>query len=80
LNATVKVPVRSLAQFQRVTLEPGESKEVKLTIAPDAFSIFNEKGEKAVLPGQFEVFVGGGQPLTVGKVATPGVKTKIELR
>ena len=46
LKAPVKVPVRSLAQFQRITLEPGESKQVELTIASDAFAIFNEKGEK----------------------------------
>jgi beta-glucosidase len=80
LNAPVKVPVRSLTQFQRVALEPGESKQISLTIAPDAFSIFNEKGEKTIPPGQFEIFVGGGQPLTVGKNATPGLKSKFQLQ
>ena len=80
LNAPVKVPVRSLAQFQRITLEPGESKQVELTIGPDAFAIFNENGEKTVVPGEFEIAVGGGQPVKVGGKEIPGVKAKINLK
>jgi beta-glucosidase len=80
LNAPVKVPVRSLAQFQRVTLEPGESKQLDFTIASDAFAIFNDKGEKTVVPGEFEIVVGGGQPVKVGGKETPGVKAKISLK
>jgi beta-glucosidase len=80
LKAAVKVPVRSLAQFQRVNLATGESKQVDFTIAADAFAVFNEKGEKSVVPGEFEISIGGGQPLKVGGKEIPGVKTKINLR
>jgi len=81
LNAPVKVPIRSLAQFQRVTLEPGESKQVDLEISPDAFSIFDEKGEKIISPGQFEIAVGGGQPgVKVGNFVAPGLKSKVTLQ
>jgi beta-glucosidase len=81
LNANIKVPVRSLVEFQRVSLEPGESKQIDFEIAPTAFSVFNEKGERTIVPGQFEIAVGGGQPgIKVGKTETPGMKTKISLQ
>lgn len=62
LTSKGKVPVRSLAGFHRVTLDPGESKQVELIIAPDAFSLYDDRGKKTIYPGQFEIAVGGGQP------------------
>ena len=56
------VPIRSLTAFQRVHLAPGEVKTVEFTIAPDSFSIINDKNEKQILPGEFGISVGGGQP------------------
>lgn len=61
LDTKVKAPLRSLAAFQRVTIEPGESKQISLTLSPDAFSSYDENGVKTVVPGQFEITVGGGQ-------------------
>jgi beta-glucosidase len=81
INAPVKVPVRSLAQFQRVSLDPGESRQIDLTIAPEAFTLINGKGEKSVSPGQFEIAVGSGQPgLKVGNFEIPGLRTKVTLQ
>jgi hypothetical protein len=46
----------------------------------DAFAIYNEKGEKVFLPGQFELAVGGGQPGTmVAGTAIPSLKAKVLL-
>jgi beta-glucosidase len=81
MKAPIKMPIRSLAQFQRITLAPGESKQVDLTITSDAFSIVNMKGERSVVPGEFEIAVGGGQPdVKVGTTVVPGLKTKITLQ
>jgi beta-glucosidase len=81
LNATTKVPLRSLAQFERVTLAPGESKQVDLTLAPASFLNVNGKGEKDLTTSDFEIAVGGGQPgVKVGSVEVPGLKAKIALR
>src|SRR5688572_21644818 len=62
VNAGGRVPLRSLAQFQRVTLEPGESKQIDFTLAPESFLSVNEKGEKNLVAAQFEIAVGGVQP------------------
>ena len=61
-NSKGKGPLRSLAAFQRVTIEPGQSKKVSLTLFPDAFATYDENGVKKILPGNFEIAVGGGQP------------------
>jgi beta-glucosidase len=80
LDAKLKVPRRSLAAFQRVTLEPGQSRQIDFTLPADAFAIYNEKGEKVFLPGQFELAVGGGQPGTmVAGTAIPSLKAKVLL-
>lgn len=81
LNAPAKVPLRSLVQFQRISLEAGESKQIDFEIATDAFSIYNQHGEKTIQPGQFEIAVGGGQPgVKVGNLVAPGLKTEISLQ
>ncbi|OHB57477.1 MAG: glucan 1,4-alpha-glucosidase [Planctomycetes bacterium RBG_13_44_8b] len=63
LNAPVAVPARSLKGFRRIYLLPGEAKTVEFSIPSDAFSIINEKNEREILPGQFEISVGGRQPV-----------------
>ncbi len=62
LNWSVPVPVRSLKGFRRIHLRSGEVKTVKFSVSPDAFSIINNENEKVILPGQFLISVGGGQP------------------
>jgi beta-glucosidase len=60
--ADIKVPVRQLVNFDRVSLPPGETKTLDIKIPAEAFSYVNENGEKVYASGQFEVSVGGGQP------------------
>ncbi len=80
LNAPVKVPIRSLAEFRRINLKPNESRRVSFTLPSSAFSIIDNKGERKVLPGQFEIAVGGGQPgIKTGKTELPVLKAKINL-
>jgi beta-glucosidase len=62
LNAPVPVPIRSLKGFKRIHLQPDESETVEFTISPEAFSIINESNERIIIPGKFEISVGGGQP------------------
>jgi beta-glucosidase len=65
LNAPVPVPIRSLKGFQRVHLLPGEERTVEFHIPPDAFSVIDATGRRVILPGEFEISVGGGQPQIV---------------
>jgi beta-glucosidase len=52
-------PVRELKAFSKITLAPGESRTVKLTIAADDLSFWSASLHKQVLePGTFDVWVG----------------------
>ncbi len=58
-KASVDRPLKELKAFQKVFLQPGESKEVRLTIGKDALSFYDEatvswKAEA----GQFEALIG----------------------
>ncbi len=51
-------PVKELKDFARVTLKPGESKEVVFTITPDKLAYYDKKMKYGVEPGEFIVMVG----------------------
>ncbi len=50
-------PVRELKGFQKVRLEPGETKELRFTITEDALAFFDETGRRLVEPGAFELWL-----------------------
>ncbi|HEY3281703.1 MAG TPA: glycoside hydrolase family 3 C-terminal domain-containing protein [Armatimonadota bacterium] len=62
-EASVPVPIRQLAGFERVALEPGESVRVSFLIGPEQMACYTDEGKPIVEPGRFTVSVGGGQPL-----------------
>jgi beta-glucosidase len=53
---------RQLAGFERITLKPGETREVHFTLDPRAMSIVDRQGNRFVAPGRYRLFIGGGQP------------------
>jgi len=57
--ASVTRPLRSLKGFSRVSLGPGEAREVRLTIRPQDLSLYDLTMRRVVEPGGFTVFVGG---------------------
>lgn len=56
--ASVTRPVRALKAFQRVRLAPGEARELRLTLPPEAFELWNTRMERVVEPGEFDILVG----------------------
>jgi beta-glucosidase len=76
-SATGHIPIRALKAFKRIHLNAGESKTVDLTLAPDAFSIINDENKKVIMPGKFEIAVGGGQPDVKVKTNSNVLKTEI---
>jgi beta-glucosidase len=62
LDAKVPVPLRSLRGFRRIHLLPGETKTLKFAIAPEAFTVIDDKMQRVRLHGRFTVAVGGRQP------------------
>ncbi|MCE5344673.1 MAG: glycoside hydrolase family 3 C-terminal domain-containing protein [Bacteroidales bacterium] len=61
-KASTPRPVRQLEGFERITLKPGETREVEFSIDPRQFSIINSKEKRVIEPGFFTVSVGGKQP------------------
>jgi len=55
-------PIHSLVGYQRVTLEPGVSKEVKITIDPRSLSSVDDQGNRSILAGKYTLTLGGAQP------------------
>ncbi len=54
------MPKKQLRGFQKVMLQPGETKKVTLTLTPEEFYIFNEQTKSYQVPtGEFTVLVGG---------------------
>ena len=55
-------PIHSLVAFERITLQPGTSREVTLKIDPRSLSSVDESGTRSILPGKYTLSVGGAQP------------------
>src|SRR5262249_22855307 len=62
LEASVRVPLRSLAGVERVHLKPGEKRVVSFTLEPRQLSVITNDGRTVVEPGRFRVTIGGKQP------------------
>jgi beta-glucosidase len=61
-KASTPRPLRQLAGFRRIHLEPGENRVVEFVIDAEQFSMINNREERVVEPGWFTVAVGGKQP------------------
>jgi len=57
-------PLRALRGFNRVHVEAGEVKHVKLALQPRDLSYVNEAGDRMVAAGDYVITAGGGQPGT----------------
>ncbi len=56
--ASVARPLKELKDFTRVTLQPGESKRVKLAVKAENLMLWNERMERVFEPGDFDIMVG----------------------
>jgi beta-glucosidase len=56
--SSVTRPVKELRGFERVTLQPGETKTVTFAITPDKLWFWNRDMKRVVEPGQFDILVG----------------------
>ena len=51
-----------LCGFQRIELRPGEQKIIKISIAPTAFTVVNDQGERIPGSGNWTLYAHTGQP------------------
>jgi beta-glucosidase len=56
--ASVSRPVMQLRGFTRVTLQPGETREVAFTLSAKQFALWSQAGEWLIEPGAIELMIG----------------------
>lgn len=56
--ASTARPVLQLAGFARVWLAPGEVREVRLPLGPEALAVLDAQLQPVVEPGTFTLYVG----------------------
>jgi beta-glucosidase len=56
--APVSTPIKQLRGFERVALEPGETKTTTFTLTPEHLQLLDRDMHWVVVPGEFEIMVG----------------------
>jgi beta-glucosidase len=67
IEASALVPQHKLVRFERVRLQPGESKIIPFTIVPEMMMFADEAGQFQLEPGTFHLTIGGCSPGTRGQ-------------
>jgi beta-glucosidase len=57
-----QTPIRVLAAFQRIHLDPGQSAHVSIAVEPRSLAQVDAKGDRVILPGEYAISFGGSQP------------------
>jgi beta-glucosidase len=55
-------PLRTLIGFEKVHLRRDEARAVEITIPPHRLSLVGQDGSRSVQHGNYEIYLGGGQP------------------
>jgi beta-glucosidase len=56
--ATMSQPVRELKSFERITIEPGQSRTLRFTLKAHQLGFWNDESRFRVEPGTFDLWVG----------------------
>ena len=64
LVGSVTRPVRQLKGFERITLQPGESRQVEFTIGKETISFYRQDMTWGPEAGEFNIFIGGASNCT----------------
>tara|TARA_Y100000815_G_scaffold275143_1_gene311808 strand:+ start:152 stop:2554 length:2403 start_codon:yes stop_codon:yes gene_type:complete len=78
--SSVTRPVKELKAYKRVSLDPGEEKQVSLNIDSHSLAFYDKDWDYVVEPGEFTVMVGSSSADKDLKKATFNVTEKIELQ
>jgi beta-glucosidase len=74
-------PIRTLVGFQRVHIAKGKTQKVTFQLDDRRLSTVDAKGQRAVVPGTVNLWVGGGQPAQrAGLETASGKETSILIK
>jgi beta-glucosidase len=59
VSSSVITPMKALRGFQRIHLDPDQTRTITFHLTPEDLAVFDQKGRWIVEPGKFEVMVGG---------------------
>lgn len=65
--AGITRPVKELKGFEKLTLAPGESREVRFEVTPTMLSFPDPDGHRHLEPGMFRIFIGPNSETVNGK-------------
>lgn len=65
LVGNVTRPVRELKGFQRIRLEPGQSRTVRFALPTDALAFYGRDMQRRIEAGAFHVWIGGSSATTL---------------
>jgi beta-glucosidase len=68
-------PVHALRGFERVSLKAGERRQISFRLSPRDLSFVTRDGVRQLIPGQYQLSVGSGQPGT----GVPGQQAQVVL-
>jgi beta-glucosidase len=63
--SSVATPGRALKGFQRIHLEPGESRAIELRVPKQILAVWNRQHQWATEPGKYTAWVGGSSTATL---------------
>ena len=55
-------PNAQLKGLKKLSLKPGESKTVTIPVSAKSFGVYDEKADRVIVPGEYEIYVGGSAP------------------
>jgi beta-glucosidase len=58
LVSSITRPIKELKGFKRITLAPGERRNVSFCLSPQHLAFYNKEMKRVVEPGEFEIMVG----------------------
>lgn len=66
--ASLARPVKELRDFVKISLEPGEARQIEMELSPDRLAFHGLDGSEIIEPGEFEVWMApdssSGEPVT----------------
>ena len=80
-HAGIKLaPLRALDGFERVHFGSGQTKTISFTLSGRDLSIVDEAGNRKIMAGTVEVWIGGGQPVVRAGLPKPaGAQTQFTI-
>jgi beta-glucosidase len=63
LNKDLNAPLYDLKKFEKIYLEPGETKNLQYEITPEMMETVNENGERVIAAGNYRLSIGGSCPI-----------------